>query len=46
MREIIDFRNLLIHTYDTIDDGRVWLIVQRALPVLKAEVEALLVADQ
>ncbi len=33
---IVQFRNRLIHSYDTIDDTFVWPIVQKHLPLLKA----------
>lgn len=32
---IVQFRNRLIHSYDTIDDTFVWPILQRHLPALK-----------
>ena len=32
---IVQFRNRLIHSYDTIDDTFVWPIVQKHLPALK-----------
>lgn len=35
---IISFRNRLAHSYDSIDDSIVWLIIQRHLPALKQEV--------
>ena len=41
-RRIIGFRNELIHGYDAIDYPTVWRAVQESLPVLRAEVEALL----
>lgn len=41
-RQIIAFRNLLIHAYDIVDHERVWEIVQDSLPTLRSEVEALL----
>ena len=39
---IIAFRNRLIHGYDAVSNEAVWLIVERYLPVLAREVEALL----
>lgn len=39
---MIAFRNVLIHGYDLIDDALVWSTVQHQLPVLLAEVAALL----
>lgn len=41
-RYIIDFRNILAHGYDVIDDGIVWNIIQDHLPVLKEEIVRLL----
>jgi uncharacterized protein with HEPN domain len=44
-RRIIAFRNILIHGYSQVDDRLVWDILQTALPVLRAEVNALLGID-
>ena len=41
-RKIIGFRNVLIHGYGAIDDGKTWDIVQRDLPVLRSELKQLL----
>ncbi|MBL7805464.1 MAG: DUF86 domain-containing protein [Saprospiraceae bacterium] len=41
-RRIIDFRNLLIHGYDGIDDVQVWAVIKNHLPILKNEVASLL----
>jgi uncharacterized protein with HEPN domain len=41
-RRIVAFRNILIHGYAAIDDRVVWDVVQRDLPVLEREVQALL----
>ena len=43
-RRIIDFRNLLIHGYDLIDHRLVWSTIDEEVPVLLAEVTALLLA--
>ncbi len=40
--QIISFRNILIHGYDAIDYPTVWQAIQSSLPVLRAEVDALL----
>ena len=41
-RRIIDFRNLLIHAYDGIDDVQVWAVIQNNLPLLEIEIDQLL----
>ncbi|MHB1897521.1 MAG: HepT-like ribonuclease domain-containing protein [Metallibacterium sp.] len=41
-RDIIAFRNILIHGYADIDDRLVWDIVQTRLPTLRKQVDALL----
>ncbi len=38
-RQVVAFRNRLIHSYDSIDDSIVWTIVKNHLPVLKSEAE-------
>lgn len=40
-RQIIGFRNRLIHAYDSIDNAIVWVIIKRYLPELKKEIENL-----
>ena len=40
--QIVAFRNVLIHGYDVIDYPTVWQAIHESLPVLRAEVEALL----
>lgn len=41
-RRIVDFRNRIIHGYDSVDDIIVWHTVEHHLPLLLAEVELLL----
>ena len=41
-RQIVNFRNRLIHAYDSVDDSVVWAIMKNHLPLLKAEVEELI----
>ena len=41
-RAIIAFRNILAHNYSGIDDGVVWDALEGELPILRAEVAALL----
>jgi uncharacterized protein with HEPN domain len=45
LRHIVDFRNRIIHGYDSVDDVIVWRTIQHHLPALKAEVERLLGED-
>lgn len=42
LRRIVDFRNRIIHGYDTVDDVIVWHTIEHHLPLLLTEVEALL----
>ena len=41
-RQIVQFRNLVIHSYDSISDANVWAIIINHLPKLKDEVQELL----
>lgn len=41
-RKIIDFRNLLTHSYGAVSDAVVWDIIQTSLPRLTTEVDQLL----
>ena len=41
-REIVNFRNRIIHAYDSVDDNIVWAIKTNHLPILKNEVMGLL----
>ena len=41
-RKIIDTRNRIIHSYDSVSDDILWTIVYRHLPKLKSEVELFL----
>jgi uncharacterized protein with HEPN domain len=45
-REIVSFRNILVHGYDTIDDHIVWGIVAEDLDGLLEDVGKLLPKDQ
>jgi uncharacterized protein with HEPN domain len=40
-KQIIAFRNRLIHAHDSIDNSIVWVIINRHLSILKAEIIAL-----
>jgi uncharacterized protein with HEPN domain len=42
LREIIGFRNVLIHGYAAVNDARVWQITETSLPDLHKAVSALL----
>ncbi len=41
-QQIIDFRNRLIHSYDNIDTSIIWAILKNHLPILKREVDEML----
>ena len=41
-RDIISFRNLLIHGYDVIDHAKVWQVIHGDLPSLERQASALL----
>lgn len=41
-REIISFRNILIHGYDSIDDRIIWSVIQESLDDLLADASKLL----
>ena len=41
-KEIVNFRNRIIHSYDNIDNAIVWTITKNHLPNLKEEIESLL----
>ena len=43
-RRIIDFRNLLSHGYDLIDQSIVWGVLEKDVPILRREVEDQLAA--
>lgn len=45
-RDIISFRNILVHGYDSIDDQIVWGVVEDDLDNLIQDVEAILHQDQ
>lgn len=41
-RQIIDFRNILVHGYYAIEHETVWGILQKDLPVLTQQIQELL----
>lgn len=41
-RRIVNLRNLVIHTYDNVDNVIIWGIIEKDLPLLKNQVETLL----
>ncbi|OFX24797.1 MAG: hypothetical protein A2033_03975 [Bacteroidetes bacterium GWA2_31_9] len=41
-RQIVQFRNLVIHSYDNISDSNVWAVIINHLPKLKIEVQKLI----
>jgi len=42
-KQIIDFRNRLIHSYDNIDISIVWAVLKNHLPILKREIDEILI---
>jgi uncharacterized protein with HEPN domain len=40
-KQLIAFRNRIIHSYDNIDNSIVWAIIKKHLPVLKQEIDSL-----
>lgn len=42
-RKIVDTRNRISHGYDSVSDDIIWAIIIRDLPLLKTEVETLLI---
>jgi len=45
-RQIIAFRNVLIHGYDLVDHTLVWSTIENQIPALLRDVEALLASNQ
>ena len=43
-KQIIAFRNRLVHAYDSIDNSIVWVIVKKHIPQLKEEVKKIIQA--
>lgn len=43
-RAAIGLRNRIVHGYDTVDDTLIWRVVQDKVPVIKAQIEAVLSA--
>jgi uncharacterized protein with HEPN domain len=41
-KQIVAFRNRLVHAYDSLDNSIIWAIVNRHLQPLKSEIEILL----
>ena len=46
LRQIIAFRNVLIHGYTRVDPARVWRVIEDNLPPLRAALAALLAAPE
>jgi uncharacterized protein with HEPN domain len=42
LREVVNFRNALIHGYNRIEDKVVWQAIEKDLPALQARVDELL----
>jgi uncharacterized protein with HEPN domain len=44
LRQVIDFRNVLIHGHATVDAARVWRVIEDNLPPLRAALAAFVAA--
>lgn len=44
-RDIIDFRNLLVHEYFRVDLEIVWQIIEHQIPILKAQINTIFFHD-
>lgn len=42
-KQIIALRHIIVHDYDMVDDNTIWAIVKVYLPLLKTEIEELLI---
>jgi len=45
-RKIIDFRNVVVHKYASVDDEEVWSAVRSKLPSFRAQIEVLIQARE
>jgi uncharacterized protein with HEPN domain len=41
-RKLVDVRNRIIHSYDSVSDDIIWSIIIKHLPILKSEIDLLL----
>jgi len=41
-KQIISFRNRLVHAYDSLDNSMIWVIINRHLTPLKIEIQTLI----
>ena len=41
-KQIISFRNRLVHAYDSLDNSMIWVIISRHLSPLKIEIQKLM----
>ncbi|MCD6011927.1 MAG: hypothetical protein K0Q79_1789 [Flavipsychrobacter sp.] len=41
-KKIISLRHIVVHDYDIVEDADIWIICKKHLPILKAEVLAIL----
>jgi len=40
-KNIIGLRNIIIHSYDTVDNGMLWGVINKDIPILNMEIEKL-----
>ena len=41
MDNIVGLRNLIVHSYDSVDAANLWVIIIKDLPILKEEIKSL-----
>ena len=44
-RQIVAMRNILVHVYSGVDPNEVWVVVERDIPILRVQVQAILQAQ-
>ncbi len=45
-KKIIALRHIIVHDYDMVDDNTIWAIIKNYLPLLRTEIEKLLIEKE